>query len=105
MLVRLFKFHAVTTDANGNPTTATLNAPNNVSLEFDRDPVEVFFSETNQQVVIATVRAVDMGDTGAHADIVYSIVSVNSVTSEGISSNTYDISRLIHQKETSLLQI
>ena len=98
MLVRLFKFHAVTTDANGNPTIATLNAPNNVSLEFDRDPVEVFLSETNQQVVIATVRAVDMGDTGSQADIVYSIVSVNSVTSEGISSNTNGIFQIDSSK-------
>ena len=82
----------MTSDANGNPTaTATPNAPNNVLFEFDRDPVEVFLSEINQQVVIATVRAVDMGDTGAQANIIYSIVSVNSVTSKGISSDTNDI--------------
>lgn len=88
------------TDANGNPiATATQNAPNNVLFEFDRDPVEVFLSEMNQQVAIATVRAVDMGDTqGAQANVIYSVVSVNSVTSKGISSNTNDIFQIDSSK-------
>ena len=89
---------AVTTDANRNPTTATPNAPNNIFLEFDRDPIVVFLNESNEPLIIATVRAIDMGDTGAQANIVYSAVSVNSVTSEGISSNTNDIFQIDSSK-------
>ena len=47
-------------------------------------------SETNQETVIATLTAVDM-DIGPQANIVYSIVSVNSSSLEGMSSNTYDV--------------
>jgi hypothetical protein len=60
----------------------------------------VFLSETNEQVVITTVRAVDMGDTGTQADIVYSIVSMNSVSFGGISSNTRDIFQIDSSKGT-----
>ncbi len=75
-----FKLQTVTTEANRNLT-----------LEFDTDQIVVFLSETNEQVLITIVRAVDMGDTGALIDIVYSVVSVNSVSFEGISSNTHDV--------------
>ena len=87
----MLKLNAATTDDNQNLPTLTPNIPNNFSLEFDSDSIAVFLWETIEQVVVATLRATDTGDRGTLADIIYTIASVNSVSSEGMSSNTHDI--------------
>ena len=85
--------YIVTTDGNSNQPTSTPNTPNNFSPEFDRSSILVTLRETNQKTVVATLTAVDM-DIGPQANIVYSIVSVNSVSSEGMSSDTHDFFRI-----------
>ena len=87
----MLKLNAATTDDNQNLPTLTPNIPNNFSLEFDNDSIAVFLQEITEQVVVATLRATDTEDTGTLADIIYTIASVNSVSSEGMSSNAHDI--------------